>query len=319
MPECFEFPEGATPIGDCSGLIPLWVHHLNDLNRVEAENIMNAQRKYLRGVVADPKNWFQVKELKAIHQAMFGEVWEWAGGYRKSITSIGINPSLIPTQLAELCLEVSSWVQYPVELTFVEMAARVHHQLVFIHPFENGNGRFSRLIADRFLLAFRCTYPLWPIHLNQEGIVRKDYIKTLKNADRGDYAPLVDFMKKLGASDPNLSELIKNSFYLPYISGEKGLATVKALLRSGSNPNDQTANGHRVLQLSVKAGLEEIVKLLVTSGADVDVNDKSGLTPFQVAVGQENKALADFFLSKGAKQQPPPGVGYAKYYKLYHK
>lgn len=49
MPEQFEFPEGATPISDCSSLIPPWFHHLNDLNRVEAENIMNAQRKYLQG------------------------------------------------------------------------------------------------------------------------------------------------------------------------------------------------------------------------------------------------------------------------------
>ncbi|HSX13710.1 MAG TPA: hypothetical protein VLE96_04730 [Chlamydiales bacterium] len=41
MPERFEFPEGAIPIGDCSGLIPVWVHNLNDLNRVEAENIQS--------------------------------------------------------------------------------------------------------------------------------------------------------------------------------------------------------------------------------------------------------------------------------------
>ena len=319
MPERFEFPEGATPIGDCSGLIPVWVHHLNDLNRVEAENILNAQRKYLQGKIGDPPTWFQVKELKNIHQAMFGNVWEWAGVYRKSITSIGIKPSLIPTQLAELCLEVSFWSEYPVELTLVEMAARVHHRLVFIHPFENGNGRFSRLIADRFLLAFRCQHPVWPSHLNQEGVVRKDYIKTLKSADKGDYAPLVDFMKKLGARDPSLSELIKNSFYRTYIHGEKGCAIVKALLRNGSNPNDETLNEHRVLQLAVKAGLEEIIKLLVTSGAEVDAKDKSGLTPFQVAVGKENKVLADFFLSQGAKQQAPPGIGYEKYYKLYLK
>ena len=76
MPERFEFPEGATPIGDCSGLIPLWVHHLHDLNRVEAENILAAQRKYLQGRVGDPQTWFQVKELKTIHQAMFGNVRE---------------------------------------------------------------------------------------------------------------------------------------------------------------------------------------------------------------------------------------------------
>jgi ankyrin repeat protein len=46
----------------------------------------------------------------------------------------------------------------------------------------------------------------------------------------------------------------------------------------------------------------------VTSGADVDTQDKTGWTSFQIAVLQENKALADFFLSKGAKQQPPPGM-----------
>lgn len=319
MPERFEFPEGATPIADCSGLIPLWVHHLHDLNRVEAENILNAQRKYLKEKVGDPQIWFQVKKLKAIHQAMFGKVWEWAGMYRKSVTSIGVNPSLIPTQLAELCLEVSYWFQYAVELTFIEMAARVHHRLVFIHPFENGNGRFSRLIADRFLLAFKCQHPVWPSHLNQEGIVRTDYIKTLKSADQGDYEPLVDFMKKLGASDPKISELLKNSFYLTYMHGEKGLAIVKALLRTGANPNDLAQNGYKPLQLAVKAGFEEIVKFLVAVGAEVDTIDKSGLTPFQVAVMQENKALADFFLSKGAKQQSPPGIGYEKYYRLYHK
>lgn len=319
MPERFEFPEGATPIADCSGLIPLWVHHLHDLNRVEAENILNAQRKYLKGRIGNPQIWFQVKELKAMHQTMFGKVWEWAGMYRKSITSIGVNPSLIPMQIAELCLEVSSWFQHPVELTFVEMAARVHHRLVFIHPFENGNGRFSRLIADRFLLAFKCQHPVWPSHLNQEGVVRKDYITTLKSADKGDYGPLVDFMKKLGARDPSLGELLKNSFYLTYIDGEKGLSLVKALLRTGANLNDQTQSRHKPLHLAVKAGFEEIVKLLIALGAEVDAIDKSGLTPFQIAVMQENRALADFFLSKGAKQQSPPGIGYEKYYRLYRK
>jgi Fic-DOC domain mobile mystery protein B len=319
MAEQFEFPEGATPISDCSGLIPTWVHDLNDLNRVEAENIINAQWKYLRGPIDDPKNWFQVKELKTIHRAMFGDVWEWAGAYRKSITSIGIKPNLIPVQLAELCLEVLSWFQYPVELTFVEMASRVHHRLVYIHPFENGNGRFSRLIADRLLLAFRCPHPIWPNHMNQEGLLRKDYIHTLKSADKGDYAPLVDLMKQLGASDPNLSELIRNNFYRPYLRGENGVALVNALLKNGGNPNDQTPNGHRLLQLAVKSGLENIVKLLISAGAEVDVKDRTGLTPFQVAVVQENKTLADFLVSKGAIRNPPPGLGYVKYYNLYRE
>ena len=44
----FIFPEGATPLSDGSGLIPKWVYTLVDLNRVEAENILGAQKKYLQ-------------------------------------------------------------------------------------------------------------------------------------------------------------------------------------------------------------------------------------------------------------------------------
>jgi len=213
----FEFPEGATPLPDSSGLLISWVHHLKDLNRVEAENILNAQRKYLQKPIDNLQNWFQVKELKTIHRAMFGSVWEWAGTYRKSITSIGIRPHLIPVQTAEFCVEVSSWLQDPVELTFLEMAARIHHRLVAIHPFENGNGRFSRLIADRFLLAWKCPYPLWPNDLNETSQIRKTYIHTLQLADKGDYEPLIELMKKFGACDPTLAELLKNPLYRSYI------------------------------------------------------------------------------------------------------
>ncbi|HSW86166.1 MAG TPA: mobile mystery protein B, partial [Rhabdochlamydiaceae bacterium] len=247
------------------------------------------------------KHWFETGELKEIHRTMFGAVWEWAGSYRKSITSIGIKPSLIPVQLAEFCHEVLSWLQHPVELTFIEMAARIHHRLVFIHPFENGNGRFSRFIADRFLLSFRCSYPIWPNYLNQEGMIRKDYIYALKNADRGNYTPLVNLMKKFGACDPKLSELLRNSFYQTLIKSDKGPSLVNALLRNSENPNDETPNGHRSLQLATKAGLDEIVKLLVSAGAEINSKDRSGFTPFQIAVTQANKNLTDFLLSKGAK------------------
>jgi hypothetical protein len=198
------------------------------------------------------------------------------------------------------------------------MAARIHHRLVYIHPFENGNGRFVRLIADRFLLAWRCPHPLWP-NLNQEGAVRKDYIQTLKHADRGDYAPLVDYMKKLGACDPKLSELLRDNFYRICMKGKRGSAIIHALVRSGSNPNDETSNGHRSMQLAIKAHLDEIVKILADAGAEIDVIDRSGLTPYQTALVEGNKTLADFFLSRGAKDLAPPGLGYVNRYNLYKK
>ncbi|MDB2613612.1 mobile mystery protein B [Chlamydiales bacterium] len=201
MERKFEFPDGATPLFDHSGLIPSWVLDIRDLNRVEGENIISAQRKYFRNPVKTPKKWFNSKELKLIHKEMFGNVWEWAGVYRKSVTSIGIQPGYISRQLEEFCLEVAFWFEHPVDFTFLEMSARVHHRLVFIHPFENGNGRFSRLVADRFLFSCRRPFPSWPNQINREGGERKEYINSLKEADMGNYEPLILFMKKLGAQE----------------------------------------------------------------------------------------------------------------------
>lgn len=313
MEKRFEIPQGANPIADCSGLIPAWVHNSHDLNRVEAENILKAQKKYLKS--SHPKNWFQPEELKTIHQAMFKDVWNWAGIYRKSITSIGVKPGLIPTRLGELCFEVNSWWENPPQLTFTEMAARIHHQLVSIHPFENGNGRFSRLVADRFLLSWKCPYPLWPQHLNQEGVKRKDFIHSLKLADKGDYSSLVALMKQLGASDPKLSELMRDNFYHAFMH-TGGMSIIKALIENGANPDDETHNGYRVLQLAIKAGFDLIAQTLVEQGADVNATDRSGLTPFQTAVVQSNKSLADFLISKGAKRLALPGIGYVQYSSL---
>lgn len=197
----FEFPDGATPLNDCSDLLLSWVQSMRDLNRVEAENILIAQRKYLRRVPRDISKWFNPKTFQTIHHAMFGKVWAWAGRMRKSITSIGVEPHLIPMKIAELCNEVNSWISEPVELTFLEKSARIHHRLVQIHPFENGNGRFSRLVADRCLLSWKCLYPVWPDQLHCNGTVRKDYIQALKSADQGIYGSLVCLMKKHGAMD----------------------------------------------------------------------------------------------------------------------
>ncbi len=135
---------------------------------------------------------------------MFCDVWDWAGKFRKSITSIGIKPYLISNKLGELCADVKAWSDKSVDLTFIEQAARIHHRLVFIHPFENGNGRFSRLIADRYLINCGCSYPNWP-YLQDKGKSCNEYIKSLKEADKGNYDSLVKFMHTFGAKDPSLN------------------------------------------------------------------------------------------------------------------
>lgn len=70
----------------------------------------------------------------------------------------------------------------------IELAAIVHHKIVFIHPFSEGNGRTARLIMN--LLLMQKGYPLVVILKHD----RKKYYQTLEKADKGDYFPFVRFV-----------------------------------------------------------------------------------------------------------------------------
>ncbi len=175
----FEYPVGATPLDDISGLKLSWVQTHDDLNRAETESIFSAVDKYLLKGVGAAQTWFNIVTLKKIHYDMFADVWDWAGQFRSTQTIPGVRAYLIPSALETLCSDVQFWCSEECDLPLVEQAARVHHRLVFIHPFLNGNGRFSRLVVDRYLKAGRSPFPKWPTSLNSNGEPRKDYIKAL--------------------------------------------------------------------------------------------------------------------------------------------
>jgi Fic family protein len=67
---------------------------------------------------------------------------------------------------------------------------------VAIHPFPNGNGRFSRLVGD--LLARQLERPVFTwgrISLVDAGATRRAYVEALRAADANDIAPLLVFAR----------------------------------------------------------------------------------------------------------------------------
>ena len=191
---------GITSPKDRSGLKERWIELSEDqLNAVEAEFIFKAQKKYLLGYVPSPLNWFNISFLLKIHRDMLSPIWDWAGKQRRSEKNIGIKAFQIPSKLQDLCQDVHYWNTNPVDLTILEQACMIHHRLALIHPFEDGNGRFSRLIADRYLKSHRCPYPIWPDHLHQDCEARLKYISALREADQNNLKPLLNFIKLYGA------------------------------------------------------------------------------------------------------------------------
>jgi len=69
-------------------------------------------------------------------------------------------------------------------------------RIVSVHPFPNGNGRWSRLSADLLITAQGGERFSWgAANLQAHGITRKAYIDALRAADRHDFVPLVAFAR----------------------------------------------------------------------------------------------------------------------------
>ena len=127
--------------------------------------------------------------IRTLHRLVtLGIDREWAGAYRNA--NVIITGSLhqppdalnIPHKMRELI----DWLRSSrANLHPVELAALLHHRLVHIHPFFDGNGRTSRLLMN--LLLLQNGFPLTIILKND----RKKYYRVLARADQGDVRPLV--------------------------------------------------------------------------------------------------------------------------------
>jgi len=123
---------------------------------------------------------------------MFGEVWEWAGKFRSVELSIGIKAYLVPVALKELANDIAYWDTHEI-FDIYETAARLHHRAVQIHPFQNGNGRWSRMLANIYLRQHGSMPVKWQEDLlAKENPKRDSYIQALKEADNGRYEKLIE-------------------------------------------------------------------------------------------------------------------------------
>ncbi len=74
----------------------------------------------------------------------------------------------------------------------VTQAAMLHYEAVRIHPFLNGNGRWSRALANIWLFKNSGRYTRWPEdYVGTISPVRDRYIAALKKADQGDIQDLI--------------------------------------------------------------------------------------------------------------------------------
>jgi Fic-DOC domain mobile mystery protein B len=191
------YDEGQTPLDEDEqeGLLISTIATRQDLDEFEQLNIEQAMLWTLKRSFK-AETIFSETFIRAVHKRMYGDVWRWAGEFRKTNKNIGVDKWQIPVELKYLLDDANYWLAnniYPPD----ELALRFKHRLVAIHCFPNGNGRHSRLMADIVVSKlFKLPVFSWgAAQLSKSNAARTAYLSAVRAADVGRLQPLLDFAR----------------------------------------------------------------------------------------------------------------------------
>lgn len=139
-----------------------------------------------------------------IHKESFGWIFPtWAGRYRTVRVEFSGKEAILPNQIPELmvnlCADLTERLKYlkPNSEDYIEKVAELlawfQHKFVWIHPFQDYNGRVARILTILILL----NLDLPPIEIKAEtGADRKKYLEAMYAADEGNYLKLETLIRK---------------------------------------------------------------------------------------------------------------------------
>jgi cell filamentation protein len=134
--------------------------------------------------------------LQDLHRRAFGHLYDWAGRWRTQVPNVGAYLPPPAPRVPQLLYEFIDELRHRQDLvgptpTAEEVAgllAYVHHRLVAIHPFVNGNGRTARLFTN--LLAYNYGFQDVVLYRREPGQGRTDYLQAIRQGDAYDLGPL---------------------------------------------------------------------------------------------------------------------------------
>jgi Fic-DOC domain mobile mystery protein B len=166
------------------------------LNEIEALALNAARVWAMRAPVLQRKDILSEAFARELHRRMFAAVWRDAGRYRTAPRMPGWEPGQIAEGVRMSLDDAEGWLRFS-NYSVHESAVRIHHRLVAVCPWANGNGRHARLVAD-VVVASHGEEPLtWGRRsgLVEAGPARLRYLDAVKAADSGNMGPLLEFAR----------------------------------------------------------------------------------------------------------------------------
>lgn len=133
---------------------------------------------------------------------------------------------------------------------------------------------------------------------NAETVYGRSILSQICEGEKGDIDSIVGLLLSKGA-DPNFvgSEQWKNFTALSRCARGGHLKSVRNLLRKGADPQ----SGHSPLVEALAGGHEQVAKVLIEHGADVNAKGSAGATPMSLARSRNLPIIVELLKAKGAK------------------
>lgn len=148
-----------------------------DMDEAEARALERAMDHFVR--MYDENHWFTAADICELHRIWLGEIYEWAGEYRRVNVSKDDFPFAAAGRVPALMVEFEQGAlrhytpcNFKDRTEIVRALAEAHTELVLIHPFREGNGRVARVLST--LMALQAGMPLLDFSLIAEE-KKKDY------------------------------------------------------------------------------------------------------------------------------------------------
>ena len=129
-----------------------------------------------------------------MHRCWLGDVYVWAGRYRQVMMSKGGFPFAAPAHIPKLMANFEHDILarftpciFALRSEVISALAIVHVELILIHPFREGNGRLTRLLAT--LMALQAGLP--PLNFSDfEKRRQEEYFVAVRKGMGRDYEPM---------------------------------------------------------------------------------------------------------------------------------
>jgi cell filamentation protein len=176
----------------------LAIKNNEEMDQAEAFALEVAQDELIK--TGDKQYRFTSKDVCQMHKIWLGKIYSWAGEYRRvNIAKDNLRfatAAHIPNLMQEFEGTVlRKWTPclFAKEEVF-QALAEVHVELVLIHPFREGNGRISRLLA--VLMALQAGLPVLNFD-DIQGKGREAYFMAVQEGMKRNYKPMEDVFRRV--------------------------------------------------------------------------------------------------------------------------